>query len=57
MLVQAIYQLDGDTLTICYFGRSEADRPTSFKPKEDDFLPHTGVGHFAESRATQSNPH
>jgi uncharacterized protein (TIGR03067 family) len=40
MLIQAIYRLDGDTLTVSYFGRAEADRPTSFTPQKDDLLPH-----------------
>ncbi len=39
MLIQAIYRLDDDTLTICYFGRSEVDRPTSFTPTKDNDLP------------------
>jgi uncharacterized protein (TIGR03067 family) len=38
MLMQAIYQLDGDTLKICFFGISEHDRPTSFEPTKDDVL-------------------
>jgi uncharacterized protein (TIGR03067 family) len=39
LLMQAIYRLDGDTLTVCSFGRSEVDRPTSFEPPRDDVLP------------------
>lgn len=39
MLIQAIYKLDGDTLTVGFFGRSEVDRPTSFKPTKDNALP------------------
>jgi uncharacterized protein (TIGR03067 family) len=38
MLMQAIYQLDGDTLKICYFGFSEHDRPSSFEPTKDNVL-------------------
>jgi uncharacterized protein (TIGR03067 family) len=40
LLMQAIYRLDGDTLTVCSFGRSEVDRPTSFEPTKGDVQTH-----------------
>lgn len=34
VLIQAVYELKGETLTICHFGRPEIDRPTGFEMDE-----------------------